>query len=404
MALSRVFQKIFGKNADATDMGVVGSKANNNPQTSKDLATIQSLSNWESGMRNIVSTSNAPYLQDHNSLFYVITSQLAYLFQAGIAEWEMQTEYFANKSFVSYGGKIYVAKQNSTNKQPDTESSYWEVVDKTNFLNNGLSFESTYTYKKNDCINYTDKYGNTIKVFSLTDNNTQEPTEQTVYNVKSKLEVDFVVSTEPTATEENYRQKILNTTSNVIKECIVYGGTYVWTKITSGGTGDVGNIGNEISTVYEKSTGKYYDLNNSSFVDVTTLGYLWVNKEIYLMDSGFYENAWYKLYSNNFVEQGGKGSITPTTTDIYQSFSRKLFIPLDDSIAIQSILVYNTYYKQTTEVAGFTTTRGAKTEISIYLYRNSSDSWNADTIYWEVKGFASQYKNYAEIVDGIFGN
>lgn len=404
MALDRKYQKIFAKNAQSTDLGVVGSKNAGNPQYSTDIETLQSLTNWETGLRAQVSNSDAPYLQDQNSILYVITSQLAYLFQSGIAEWNSQTEYVANKSFVSYGGKIYAAKLDSTNKQPDTELAYWQVVNKDIFLNNGLNFESYYSYKKNDCVNYTDKYGNTIKVFSLTDNNTQEPTEQNVYNVKSKLEVDYVVSTEPTATEENYRQKILNTTSNVIKECVVYGSTYVWINIMSGGIGDVGNIENEISTVYEKSTGKYYDLNNSSFVDVTTLGYLWVNKEIYLMDSGFYENAWYKLYSNNFVEQGGKGSITPTTTDTYQGFSRQLFIPLDDSIAIQSILVYNTYYKQTTEVAGFTRTRGAKTAIDIYLYRNSSDSWNADTIYWEVKGFASQYKNYAEIVDGQFGN
>lgn len=401
MALSRVFQKIFGKNAESTDMGIVGSKANNNPQTSKDLALIQSLSNWESGMRNVVTTSNAPCLQDHNSLFYVITSQLAYLFQAGIAEWESQTEYFADISYVSYGGKIYVAKQNSTNKQPDTELSYWEVVDKTNFLNNGLSFESTYTYKKNDCVNYTDKYGNTIKVFSLADNNTQEPTEQTVYNVKSKMEVDFVVSTEPTASADYHHKKLLNTTDNSIKECISFSSNYIWMSVIQGGAGAVGAKENDINSIYEKSTGKYYDLKNSVYVDVTTLGFSWVNKEIYVMDSGFYANAWYKLYSNNMVEQGGKRTITPTTQDTYQDVRSDLPILLDDAIAVRSMLVYNTYYKQTTEVSGFTVSKGARTEVWIYLYRNSADSWHQDTIYWEVKGFASQYKNAAELLEGL---
>lgn len=399
MALDRKYQKVFAKNAQSTDLGVVGSKMAGNPQYSTDIETLQSLTNWETGLRAQASNSNAPYLQDQNSIFYVITSQLAYLFQAGIAEWESQTEYFADISYVSYGGKIYVAKQNSTNKQPDTELSYWEVVDKTNFLNNGLSFESTYTYKKNDCVNYTDKYGNTIKVFSLIDNNTQEPTEQTVYNVKSKMEVDFVVSTEPTASADYHHKTLLNTTDNSIKECISLGGSYAWMSVAQGGIGVVGAKENDINSLYEKSTGKYYDLKNSVYVDVTTLGFSWVNKEIYIMDSGFYENAWYKLYSNNMVEQGGKKTITPTTQNTSQDVRCDLCILLDDAISVQSMLVYNTYYKQTTEVSGFTVSKGAKIEIEIYLYRNSSDSWRQDTIYWEIKGFASQYKNAAELLE-----
>ena len=130
--LNRVFQKIFGKSADSNDMGVVGSKANNSPQTSKDIATIQSLSNWESGMRNIVSTSNAPYLQDHNSLFYVITYQLAYLFQAGIAEWNSSTEYFSGRSVVLRSGKVYIATANSTGVEPEVTSGWessWKSLD-----------------------------------------------------------------------------------------------------------------------------------------------------------------------------------------------------------------------------------------------------------------------------------
>lgn len=399
MALDRKYQKIFGGSLTPTgNISVYGTKKEGNVSYSDNLDLIQS-NNWLLGMIGGTSADKAPYLQDLNGIFYTITKQLAYIFQAGISEWESQTEYVANKSFVSYGGKIYVAKQNSTNKQPDTELNYWEVVDKTNFLNNGLSFESTYSYKKNDCVNYTDKYGNTIKVFSLTDNNTQEPTEQTVYNVKSKMEVDFVVSTEPAASADYHHKTLLNTTDNSIKECISFGGSYVWMSVAQGGIGVVGAKENDINSLYEKSTGKYYDLKNSVYVDVTTLGFSWVNKEIYIMDSGFYENAWYKLYSNNMVEQGGKKTITPTTQNTSQDVRCDLCIPLDENIKIQSMLVYNTYYKQTTEVTGFTVSKGARIEVWIYLYRNSSDSWSQDTIYWEIKGFASQYKNNAELLE-----
>lgn len=151
--LDRVFQKIFGKSADSNDMGIVGSKANNNPQTSKDIAEIQSLSNWESGMRNIVSTSNAPYLQDHNSLFYVITSQLAYLFQAGIAEWESQTEYFSGKSVVLRSGKVYIAIADSIGFEPEVTSGWdtkWKVMTDWTSLTGDLK-------KNKDLVSYITK-------------------------------------------------------------------------------------------------------------------------------------------------------------------------------------------------------------------------------------------------------
>lgn len=401
MALDRKYQKIFGGSLTPTgNISVYGTKKEGNVSYSDNLDVIQS-NNWLLGMIGGTSSDKAPYLQDLNGIFYTITKQLAYIFQAGIPEWESQTEYFANKSFVSYGGNIYIALQDNTNKQPNTELAYWQVVNKDIFLNNGLSFENTYSYKKNDCVNYTDDYGNTIKVFSLVDNNTQEPTTANVYNVKSKMEVDFVVSTAPAATSENHHKKILDTTDNSIKECISLSGNYMWITVIQGGLGVVGAKENDINSLYEKSTGKYYDLKNSVYVDVTTLGFSWVNKEIYVMDSGFYENAWYKLYSNNMVEQGGKKTITPTTQDTYQDVRCDLCILLDENIKIQSMLVYNTYYKQTTETTGFTVSKGARTEVWIYLHRNSSDSWHQDTIYWEIKGFASQYKNAAELLEGL---
>lgn len=142
MALERKYQKIFGKNAVATDLGVVGSKSIDNPQYSTDIETLQSLSNWETGMRAIVTSSSAPYLQDHNSLFYVITSQLAYIFQSGIAEWNSQTEYIANRSVVLRNGKTYIAIANSTNIEPIVTSgweSYWKSLTDWGFLTGDIN-------------------------------------------------------------------------------------------------------------------------------------------------------------------------------------------------------------------------------------------------------------------------
>ena len=124
MALDRKYQKIFGKNAQSTDLGVVGSKMAGSPQYSTDIETLQSLTNWETGLRAQVSNSDAPYLQDQNSILYVITSQLAYLFQSGIAEWNSQTEYFSGRSVVLKSGKVFLAIANSTGIEPEVTSGW----------------------------------------------------------------------------------------------------------------------------------------------------------------------------------------------------------------------------------------------------------------------------------------
>lgn len=132
MALDRKYQKIFAKNAQSTDLGIVGSKNAGNPQYNTDIETLQSLTNWETGLRAQVSNSDAPYLQDQNSILYVITSQLAYLFQAGIAEWNSQTEYFSGKSVVLRSGKVYIATANSTGVEPEVTSGWessWKSLD-----------------------------------------------------------------------------------------------------------------------------------------------------------------------------------------------------------------------------------------------------------------------------------
>lgn len=186
MALNRKYQKIFGVNATETDLGVVGSKNAGNPQYSVDVETLQSLSNWETGMRALVTSTLAPYLQDQNSIFYVITSQLAYLFQAGIAEWNSQTEYVANRSVVFKNGKIYVATANSLNIEPEVTANWgasWKLYQYTLLLGN--FFDNTFvaaggSYPQDAIINYTDSYGNTIQIKSLINNNTDAPSSSNI--------------------------------------------------------------------------------------------------------------------------------------------------------------------------------------------------------------------------------
>ena len=109
--LSRIAQKIFGLTGSINDFGQIGSAVAGSPTTTKDLDVIQSLSQYDVGLEAIVSDQGAsvlPYFEDMNSLFFLTTSQLAYLFQSGIPEWDDETEYYQNVSLVLYNGDIWI--------------------------------------------------------------------------------------------------------------------------------------------------------------------------------------------------------------------------------------------------------------------------------------------------------
>lgn len=159
--IERKVQKIFGGSLSANgNISKYGSKEEGAVEYSLDLDEIQT-PRWLNGLLGAVSIDKAPYLQDLNALFYVMTKQLAYLFQAGIAEWNAETEYFANKSFVLYNGEVYKAIANSVNQEP-TNSSYWVMV--SNYPVVSKSYSSTIALENNK-INVVTLTGNVT--FSL---------------------------------------------------------------------------------------------------------------------------------------------------------------------------------------------------------------------------------------------
>ena len=118
-------QKVFGGNLSAAgNIATYGSKLAGTVNYSLDLDDIQTTA-WLQGLLGSVSPNKAPYLQDLNAIFYVLSKQLAYIFQAGIPEWNSDTEYFEEKSIVRYNGVVYIAIANSTNQTP-TNTSYWK--------------------------------------------------------------------------------------------------------------------------------------------------------------------------------------------------------------------------------------------------------------------------------------
>lgn len=131
--------KIFGNTAGSGEFGKIGSASAGTPETTKDLTLIQSLTQYFQGYFGITVTqgsSKLPRSEDLNSLFYLTTAQLAYIFNAGVPEWldSADQEYFANQGFVSKNGSLYVAIKGdgvtdiNTGKDPETESEWWRII------------------------------------------------------------------------------------------------------------------------------------------------------------------------------------------------------------------------------------------------------------------------------------
>jgi hypothetical protein len=117
----RKLLKQFGVNGDPTNYAEFGSQVAGSPVKTKDILTIQSLSAWLNGLQDaVVAGNHAPYLEDFNSLFYVLAYQVAYLLQDGIPEWDATTTYF----------------NGSTVRNPGTGDVYQSIIDDN--LNNAL--------------------------------------------------------------------------------------------------------------------------------------------------------------------------------------------------------------------------------------------------------------------------
>lgn len=137
--LSRVIQRIFGGTGGTTNFGQIGSQAAGAPQTTKDLDTIQSLSQFGVGLTGIsVNQGNTilPYIEDLNSLYLLFSSQIGYLLQNGIPEWlnDADQRYYATVSFVTRNGNLYQAilgddaSNINAQRDPATETDWWRLI------------------------------------------------------------------------------------------------------------------------------------------------------------------------------------------------------------------------------------------------------------------------------------
>ena len=142
--LSRVIQRIFGETGGVDEFGEIGSRAAGTPQTTKNLTDIQSRAQYLLGWFSTtirqtlpsMEQADLPASEDINSLFFLITSQLAYLFQNGIPEWlnSVDQRYYENVSFVQLDGAIYQARlgndttEINSQQMPSENSIWWRLL------------------------------------------------------------------------------------------------------------------------------------------------------------------------------------------------------------------------------------------------------------------------------------
>jgi len=148
--LSRIVQKIFGSSGGGSEFGQIGSLAAGSPTYTKDLDTIQSLTQYLSGLFAITNSgAQPPRIQDINALYLLVTSQLKYLFQAGIAEYIATEEYYIG-SICQVAGVVYVS-QSGTNGTPNTDNdpatdagtNWLELLDADGLLAKLLTVDGT---------------------------------------------------------------------------------------------------------------------------------------------------------------------------------------------------------------------------------------------------------------------
>lgn len=144
-ALTRKTQKIFGETAGVNQRGVIGSFAAGAPAYSTDPDTIQSLANYNQGWYGVVVGQNSPAIQDMNSLDFLITRQLAYLFERGVAEWDAATTYYTGSVASDSTGQIFVSLSDNNLNNALTDTSNWRLITGPNTVSINPATQSPYT-------------------------------------------------------------------------------------------------------------------------------------------------------------------------------------------------------------------------------------------------------------------
>ena len=125
--IQRVVQYIFGNQSN--DIVQFGSEASNNITRTLDVKLIQTLNAWANGWRSALIGSQKATLQDQNSVNYVVTSQLANIFQDGIPIYNADTTYYtACICREDTTTQLYKSLTDSNVGNALTDTAHWQLL------------------------------------------------------------------------------------------------------------------------------------------------------------------------------------------------------------------------------------------------------------------------------------
>lgn len=128
--IERTTQEIFASQAGSLQVTEFGTAKNQTPIYTKDVAQIQN-TNYLNGWQSAVLADKSPWEEDMNALFLTVTTQLAYLFQQGIPEYDAGTTYYIGSlaKVINNQGNVTIYKSltNENTGNPVTNDSYWSV-------------------------------------------------------------------------------------------------------------------------------------------------------------------------------------------------------------------------------------------------------------------------------------
>lgn len=131
---TRITGKVFGSSADPVgtdpnigpEIGQFGSALAGTYNGTADVATIQNLPAWQDGFISAVTPNTQfPPLPEMTGFGKVLSYQLCYLLQQGVAEYDSGTTYYEG-NWVSYNKALYINKSNTgTTGVLPTNTTYW---------------------------------------------------------------------------------------------------------------------------------------------------------------------------------------------------------------------------------------------------------------------------------------
>lgn len=126
---TRLTGKVFGSSATATgnnpEIGQFGSALAGTYNGTTDVSTIQSLPAWQKGFIGCVTPNTQfPPLPEMTGFGKVLSQQICYLLQQGVAEWDSGTTYYEN-NWCAYQGKLYISKSDENLNHLPTNTTYW---------------------------------------------------------------------------------------------------------------------------------------------------------------------------------------------------------------------------------------------------------------------------------------